>query len=86
MERSDKALALLAKIRRVPRNKKLPVEYEQEFEKLFIPQVTSVMSSSFLRKIANALDVKYQTYFGRGRQAREIVECLKQYVSGTIKC
>jgi hypothetical protein len=82
----DKALVLLSKIQRVPKGKPLPKEYEKEFTELYIPKIDSVLSLSFLRRLAHAVNVEYEGCMGRGREARYIVTALQKSLGLKLTC
>lgn len=82
----DKALGVIAQIRRIPEDQDIPKELEERFNEVYIPSVEGITNLSFLHGLARTVDVEYHTCLGRGRQARNIVTALQKSLKVELTC
>ena len=76
----DKAIAVIAEIRSIPKGKPIPEDLEKRFTEVYIPKVTGINNLDFLFGLCNAVKVDPENPFiGRGFQARHLVEVLQNF-------
>lgn len=76
----DKAIAVIAEIRSIPKGKPIPEDLEKRFTEVYIPKVTGINNLDFLFGLCDAVKVHTgNPFIGRGFQARHLVGVLQNF-------